>query len=109
MSSSSSTVTVVQPAAEAAAGEGGGAGEEAPPKQLTLKLRARRRRVRWADDVVDNEDLGRKRSKCCCQYHRPRAFDESSDEEEIDHLRDCVHWLGEGTLPPSDRPPPAVD
>uniref|UniRef100_A0A6V2LVF3 Protein phosphatase 1 regulatory subunit 11 n=1 Tax=Emiliania huxleyi TaxID=2903 RepID=A0A6V2LVF3_EMIHU len=52
------------------------------PAHLTLKLRtARRRRVRFAEDVVDNEDLGRKKSKCCCQYHRPKAFDESSDEE----------------------------
>ena len=49
---------------------------------VTLKLRARKRRVRWAEDVTDNEDLGRKKSKCCCQYHKPRAhLDESSDEE----------------------------
>lgn len=54
----------------------------AAPAHLTLKLRgARRRRVHFAEEVVDNEELGRKKSKCCCQYHRPKAFDESSDEE----------------------------
>eukprot|EP00967_Tisochrysis_lutea_P138090 scaffold248697_cov27-Tisochrysis_lutea.AAC.2 len=52
------------------------------PTRLTLKLRKGRRRVRFAEEVVDNEELNRKKSKCCCQYHRPRAFDESSDEEE---------------------------
>jgi hypothetical protein len=52
---------------------------------LVLKLRARKRRVRWAEGVEDNEDLCRKKSKCCCVFHRPRAFDESSsDDEEAD-------------------------
>jgi protein phosphatase 1 regulatory subunit 11 len=45
--------------------------------------------VHFAEEVVDNEELGRKKSKCCCQYHRPKAFDESSDEEgdSLDVLR----------------------
>mmetsp|Transcript_46790 Transcript_46790/g.101636 ORF Transcript_46790/g.101636 Transcript_46790/m.101636 type:complete len:87 (-) Transcript_46790:452-712(-) len=55
------------------------------PQQLTLKLRARRPRVRWADGVVDNEELQRKKSKCCCQYHKPQEFDESSDDEAGTH------------------------
>lgn len=57
------------------------------------------RSVQWAEDVVDNEGLGRKSSKgmalllpqlqfrritnlrpVCCIYHRPKAVDESSDE-----------------------------
>jgi len=29
---------------------------------------------------VDNEGAGRKKSKICCIYRKPRAFDESSDE-----------------------------
>ena len=52
-------------------------------RHLTLKLRPRRR-VRWEDGTVDNEELGRKKSKCCCQFHRKRAFDESSDESGDD-------------------------
>lgn len=76
----------------------------------TLRLRGARasaaRSVQWAEDVVDNEGLGRKSSKgtpgnhrsfchvsftpslltlhfailVCCIYHRPKAVDESSDD-----------------------------
>jgi len=57
---------------------------EAPPvPDGTLRLRGaavHERRVVWAEDVVDNEGLGRKSSKVCCIYHKPRAVDESSDE-----------------------------
>ncbi|OAQ72928.1 protein phosphatase inhibitor domain-containing protein [Pochonia chlamydosporia 170] len=35
------------------------------------------RSVQWAEDVVDNEGLGR---KMCCIYHKPKGVDESSDE-----------------------------
>jgi len=30
--------------------------------------------------VVDNEGCNKKKSKICCIYHKPRRFDESSDE-----------------------------
>jgi len=50
----------------------------------TLILRGERdandRRVTWSEDVVDNEGLGRKSSKVCCIYHKPREFGESSSE-----------------------------
>ncbi|KAG4435550.1 hypothetical protein IFR05_008961 [Cadophora sp. M221] len=39
-----------------------------------------RRRIQWAEDVIDNEGLGRKKSKVCCIYHAPKGIDESSDE-----------------------------
>ena len=35
---------------------------------------------------VDNEHLGRKKSKCCCIYVKPRAFDESDSEDESDKV-----------------------
>ncbi|KAI9796877.1 MAG: hypothetical protein M1833_005926 [Piccolia ochrophora] len=38
------------------------------------------RRVTWAEDVVDNEGMGKKKSKVCCIYHKPRPVGESSDE-----------------------------
>ena len=68
---------------------------------------SRPRRVVWTEETVDNEGLGRKKSKSkhhlplpppvsalkeqqltvnlcektvCCIYHKPKAFDESSDE-----------------------------
>ncbi|PFH61424.1 hypothetical protein XA68_17410 [Ophiocordyceps unilateralis] len=50
----------------------------------TLYLRgggeSSRRSVQWAEDVVNNEGLGRKSSKVCCIYHKPKAVDESSDD-----------------------------
>lgn len=52
------------------------------------------RRVSWAEDVIDNEHLGRKSSKCighlallmvgCCIYHKPREWDESSEESSFE-------------------------
>jgi len=54
------------------------------PPAGTLRLRGGPHagpRVAWDEDVVDNEGLGRKKSKICCIYHRPRRFDESSDED----------------------------
>ncbi|KAM0790487.1 hypothetical protein ACM66B_003362 [Microbotryomycetes sp. NB124-2] len=58
----------------------GGDGDESV---AVLRLRGRAmpdQRVRWQQDVVDNEGLGRKKSKICCIYHKPKEFDESSDE-----------------------------
>ncbi|CAG8471332.1 12676_t:CDS:2 [Racocetra persica] len=60
----------------------------------TLRLRGgglpSGRKVKWDENVVDNEGMGKKKSKICCIYHRPRSFDESSDEDssscdESDH------------------------
>ncbi|KAH8924885.1 hypothetical protein BT69DRAFT_1217158 [Atractiella rhizophila] len=39
------------------------------------------RRITWGEEVVDNEGMGKKKSKICCIYHKPRAFDESSSGE----------------------------
>ncbi|KAK3304506.1 phosphatase inhibitor-domain-containing protein [Chaetomium strumarium] len=52
--------------------------------QAILRLRGARapssRKVKWREDVIDNEGLNKKKSKVCCIYHRPRDVDESSDE-----------------------------
>ncbi|ORX35793.1 phosphatase inhibitor-domain-containing protein [Kockovaella imperatae] len=50
-----------------------------------LKLRGapvRKQRVMWTDETVDNEGMGKKKSKICCIYHRPKAYDESSTESD---------------------------
>lgn len=52
-----------------------------------LRLRGVHRnqqRVSWEEDVVDNEGMGKKKTKICCIYHRPKQFDESSDEDSSD-------------------------
>eukprot|EP00531_Pseudo-nitzschia_arenysensis_P019657 CAMPEP_0116137596 /NCGR_PEP_ID=MMETSP0329-20121206/12328_1 /TAXON_ID=697910 /ORGANISM="Pseudo-nitzschia arenysensis, Strain B593" /LENGTH=147 /DNA_ID=CAMNT_0003632513 /DNA_START=110 /DNA_END=553 /DNA_ORIENTATION=+ len=45
--------------------------------RLTLRDRSG---VRWDEAVVDNEGMGRKSSKRCCIFHKPRAFGESSTD-----------------------------
>ncbi|KAF5358596.1 hypothetical protein D9758_007732 [Tetrapyrgos nigripes] len=52
-----------------------------------------RQKVVWSDDVVDNEGCGKKSSKICCIYHKPKAFDESSSEEDSSDSddSDCEH------------------
>eukprot|EP00533_Pseudo-nitzschia_delicatissima_P010821 CAMPEP_0116100108 /NCGR_PEP_ID=MMETSP0327-20121206/12121_1 /TAXON_ID=44447 /ORGANISM="Pseudo-nitzschia delicatissima, Strain B596" /LENGTH=145 /DNA_ID=CAMNT_0003592021 /DNA_START=112 /DNA_END=549 /DNA_ORIENTATION=- len=45
--------------------------------RLTLQDRVG---VRWDESVVDNEGMGRKSSKRCCIFHKPRAFGESSTD-----------------------------
>ncbi|KAG0327788.1 hypothetical protein BGZ99_006895 [Dissophora globulifera] len=42
------------------------------------------RRVQWEDDVVDNENMGRKKSKICCIFKKQKEFGESSDESSSD-------------------------
>ncbi|KAF2100806.1 hypothetical protein NA57DRAFT_74403 [Rhizodiscina lignyota] len=56
----------------------------------TLRLRAEsispaeERHIQWAEDVIDNEGMGKKSSKVCCIYHKPREVGESSDEDSSD-------------------------
>lgn len=57
----------------------------APSGVLRLRAEpAERRRIQWAEDVIDNEGMGKKSSKVCCIYHKPRAADESSDDDSSD-------------------------
>lgn len=96
-----------------------------PPQQegrsLTIKLRKRKtdKKVEWSSDTVDNEHLGRRSSKCCCVYEKPRQFGESSTESEGEDDEGCgsAHCImghgsrhrqgggggggGGGTAPPS--------
>ena len=36
---------------------------------IHLKPKKTKKKVQWASNVIDNEHLGRKKSKCCCQHH----------------------------------------
>ena len=69
--------------------------EDAPRTRLVLRPEKPKKAVKWAEGTVDNEDAGRKSSKKCCIYHKPRRFGESSSEtsssdEEHDH-GECDH------------------
>ncbi|KAL1423871.1 hypothetical protein MTO96_020672 [Rhipicephalus appendiculatus] len=60
-----------------------GAVQDAPP--------ASRRHVAWAADTVDNENMNKRKSKCCCIFEKKREFGESSSDSEAD---DCTHCRG---------------
>ncbi|EAW07957.1 PPP1R11/YPI1 family protein [Aspergillus clavatus NRRL 1] len=52
------------------------------------------RHIRWSEDVVDNEGMGKKSSKVCCIYHKDRPVGESSSESDdtdssSDDCSDC--------------------
>ena len=56
-----------------------------PKSKLTKK-------VSWTEDTVDNEALGRKKSKCCCIYRKPRQELQESSESESE--TECEHCSG---------------
>ncbi|XP_006893630.1 PREDICTED: uncharacterized protein LOC102866503 [Elephantulus edwardii] len=60
---------------------------------LTIKLRKWKpeKKVEWTSDTVDNEHIGRRSSKCCCIYEKPRAFGESSTESDEVEDEGCGH------------------
>lgn len=67
-------------------------GEKQKPKKVI------RKQVSWTQETVDNEHLGKKKSKCCCVYVKPRSFGESDTESEDEGTRgsgdDCKHCSG---------------
>jgi len=68
MQSSTATITVT------------GSQYEVIPYVLTRKKK--KKAVAFTEDVVDNEDMCKKKSKKCCIYHKTvKPFDESSDED----------------------------
>lgn len=60
--------------------------------RLTKTKKESNRRVSWTADTVDNEFMNKKKSKCCCQYHKPKMWDESTDEDE--NYEECDHCKG---------------
>lgn len=50
---------------------------------LTLKLP---KKVTWAEDVIDNEHMNKKKSNICCIYHRPKL---SPDDPDTSSCSSC--------------------
>jgi len=65
---------------------------QAPSEVLTLRLVPQRRKkkkaVQWAEEVVDNENMGKKSSKKCCIFHKQRKFGDWDTDEDSD-AEDC--------------------
>merc|ERR1739838_123545 len=56
---------------------------------VRLKLhKPRRKKVSWTNETIDNEHMGKKKSKCCCVYVKPHKFNESSSESD-DECDNC--------------------
>ena len=62
--------------------------EKSKPKKLD------RKQVSWTQETVDNEHLGKKKSKCCCVYVKPKKFGESDTESEDEADDDCRNCSG---------------
>lgn len=88
VAATSIAAVVQQPAQSDAAGASTSGAAPRIAEHLVLHLVPARRRkkkgVQWAEDVVDNEGLGKKSSKKCCIFHKQRAFGEWSDGEDSD-------------------------
>mmetsp|Transcript_12694 Transcript_12694/g.32886 ORF Transcript_12694/g.32886 Transcript_12694/m.32886 type:complete len:145 (-) Transcript_12694:984-1418(-) len=57
------------------------------PESVRLTLfpkKKPKKKLKWSEDTVDNENMGRKKSKKCCIFHKKKRFDESSSEEDSD-------------------------
>uniref|UniRef100_A0AC34QQZ6 Protein phosphatase 1 regulatory subunit 11 n=1 Tax=Panagrolaimus sp. JU765 TaxID=591449 RepID=A0AC34QQZ6_9BILA len=80
---------------------------------IELGDRTRERpRVQWTTNTVDNENMGKKSSKCCCIYKRKKKWNEDSDSDsdcETGHCRGHVekkhqHKPDDGGPGPSGTP-----
>jgi len=57
---------------------------ETKEKVVVLRLKEKPS-VKWAEETVDNENMGKKSSKRCCIFHKNKKFAESdSDESKSD-------------------------
>lgn len=50
-----------------------------PSTSETKPKKKSQSKVRWTEDVVDNEHMNKKKTKICCIFHPQREFGESSD------------------------------
>ncbi|XP_003388545.1 PREDICTED: protein phosphatase 1 regulatory subunit 11-like [Amphimedon queenslandica] len=66
-----------------------------PTAQMVLHLRGKPKtdkKVQWGEEVVDNEFMGKKKSKCCCIYTKPHKNGDDSDTSDDDgDWDDCCH------------------
>ncbi|KAL5104576.1 hypothetical protein TcWFU_000503 [Taenia crassiceps] len=57
----------------------------------------RRAVIHWAPGTIDNEYMGKKKSKCCCIYEKPHNWDDpssssssNSDDNDSPNPRKCT-------------------
>lgn len=46
--------------------------------------------IKWDESTaIDNEHMGKKSSKICCIYHKPREYDESDSEDDCQNHKNA--------------------
>ena len=55
--------------------------EKVETHYLALKLP---KKVKWSEDTIDNEHMGKKKSNICCIYHRPKLSPDDPDTSSCD-------------------------
>lgn len=64
-------------------GEDGNPTANQQEERVVLRLRPRKKKgVKWTEETVDNEGLGRKSSKKCCIFHKQKVWGDWSDEDK---------------------------
>ena len=73
--------------------DGASSSNDTSPQVIRLKLKKTKikndKKVSWTNDTVDNENMNKKKSKCCCIYKKPTEFGESSDSDSDDECDNC--------------------
>lgn len=87
-STGSASVVVTQGQSEggvAAGVQSSGVIDAVTVQLLSPRKKAKKKKaVQWAEDVVDNEHMGKKSSKKCCIFHKRRKFGDWSDSDTDD-------------------------
>lgn len=61
------------------------------------------KQVSWDAHTVDNENLNKKKSKCCCIYTKPKKFGDPDESEESDN-DECDSCMGKKNTHQLHRP-----
>ncbi|XP_034486363.1 E3 ubiquitin-protein ligase PPP1R11 [Drosophila innubila] len=94
MERDSATIIVNEP--EVASGTSGNVSDVTDDRpgvsgvHLLLMVLDSDRHVSFHEDVIDNEGMNRRKSKCCCIYRKPQVFGESSSSSDDE----CEHCCG---------------
>jgi hypothetical protein len=54
--------------------------EKVETHYLALKLP---KKVKWSEDTIDNEHMGKKKSNICCIYHKASVSESSHDSSDM--------------------------
>jgi|LauGreSBDMM110SN_4_FD.fasta_scaffold152453_1 protein phosphatase 1 regulatory subunit 11 len=71
---------------------------ESKEKIVILRLKEKPS-VKWTEETLDNENMGKKSSKRCCIYHKNKKFAESDSDESDSDTEIAKSEVKEGKTP----------